>query len=273
MVSSIIEPGPGGAPSAALETDAFGEFERASVAGWAVRRYGTIASTQDAAASLPPWSAATAEIQTAGRGQWQRSFTSDRGGLYLTAVLPYDGNAARWRGFALAVGLAVVSNFRAQSVADLRLRWPNDLMVGGRKAGGILVSQAKPDTLCVGLGLNVNNRPWLEDPGLEAACCRLADVAPGHKLDFRQLSQLLLGAIRAAYVGFSLRGLGGIVDRLNECWGGARDVRVERAPESPEPEISGRFVGVLADGDLILADSLGRRTVVRAHLVKRLRER
>ena len=254
------------------DSDLFGRFEQTEVDGWIVRRYGEIASTQDIAAALPCWTAVVAESQTGGRGQWQRRFTSDRGGLYLTAVLPFDADAAQWRGFALAVGWAVISGFRARMAASLRLRWPNDLMIGDKKLGGILVSQGRPDSVCVGLGLNVRNRPWLEDRGLEATACRLADHAPEEQLGFDRLLQALLGAIRSAHRIFFPRGLSGLVEALNQSWGGPREVRLEMAPGATVAEIGGRFQGILPNGDLLLEDSAGRRLVVGFHLVKRLRE-
>jgi BirA family biotin operon repressor/biotin-[acetyl-CoA-carboxylase] ligase len=214
-----------------------------------------------------------AESQTAGRGQWQRSFTSDRGGLYLTAVLPFDGDGAHWRGFALAVGWAIVTAFRARSFNQLRLRWPNDLMIGDWKVGGILVSQATPDTLCVGLGLNVRNRPWLLEPGLQAVACRLADFTPEEEIDPEFLTEMVLGAIRMAHESFTRQGLRGFVDELNKGWGEARDVRLEMAPGSPCAQISGRFRGILPDGDLILEDSSGACVAVGSHLVNRLHEK
>jgi BirA family transcriptional regulator, biotin operon repressor / biotin---[acetyl-CoA-carboxylase] ligase len=254
-------------------SDSFGAFDEGSLGDWTVRRYGTVPSTQDIAAGLPAWNAAMAESQSAGRGQWQRSFTSDRGGLYLSAVLPFNGDGAGWRGFALAVGWAVVTAFRAHGIDRLRLRWPNDLMIGDWKVGGILVSQGKADTLCVGLGLNVRNRPWDEDPSLNAVACRLADFVREDQLGTDFLAATLLGAVRTAYVKFSHDGLRGFVEELNQSWGEPKDVRLELAAGAAAGEISGRFRGILPDGDLLLEDPDGKCVAVRSHLVARLHER
>ena len=253
--------------------DAFGRFEQEAAGAWTVRRYGTVSSTQDIAAGLPAWSAVVAECQSDGRGQWRRTFASDPGGLYLTAVLPFNGDSAGWRGFALAVGWAVVGAFRAQSIVRLRLRWPNDLMIGDRKVGGILVTQGKPDTLCVGLGLNVTNRPWVREPGLHAVACRLADFARDDLLGAGLLAGTVLGAVRAAYVRFADFGLGGLAEELNQSWGTSREVRLELAEGAPTPELSGRFRGILPNGDLLLEDAAGTSLAVRSHLVLRLHER
>ncbi len=247
-------------------------FESAHVGGWDVRRYGEVASTEVIAAALPAWTAVVAESQTDGRGQWSRPFTSDRGGFYVTAVLPFAGDGALWRGFALAVGWAVVTRFQSRSIAGMRLRWPNDLMIGAKKVGGILVSQAGPGTLCVGIGLNVTNSPWLEDSTLQSTACRLADYANAEHLGFDILEKSILGAIRTAHSSFSQRGLGGFVDALNQSWGDARHVRLEMEPGALPTEIQGRFDGILQNGDLLLEDARGKPIVVRSHLVRRLHE-
>jgi BirA family biotin operon repressor/biotin-[acetyl-CoA-carboxylase] ligase len=267
-----LQHGPPAARPAAAGTDSFGAFAEESILGWTLRRYGAIASTQDAADGLPPWTAVAAESQTAGRGQWQRTFTSDRGGFYLTAVLPFDGDALRWSGFALAVGWSIAWRFQARGIASVRLRWPNDLMIGDRKLGGILVDQGGAGTLRVGLGLNVANRPWLHDPGLHATACRLADFAREEQLGFEALLPPVLGALRSAHFGFSHGGLAAFAEALNLSWGEAREVRLEMAKGAPSPEVSGLFHGILPNGDLILEDRAGQRFEVRSHLVMRLHE-
>jgi biotin-(acetyl-CoA carboxylase) ligase len=145
-------------------------------------------------------------------------------------------------------------------------------MIGDRKAGGILVCQGGPDTVCVGVGINVRNRPWLEDPGLEATACRLADHAGDLRLGAEFLSAAVLGAIRQAHMDFSRGGLKGLVAELNQSWGDPRDVRLELAPGAGASEICGRFRGILPDGELIIEDREGRRVAVRPHLVARLVE-
>ena len=196
---------------------------------WQIEQRERVESTQLLARGRPAWSAVVAREQQAGRGQAERSFVSDPGGLYVTAGLPYSGDPLANRGFALAVGWSIRSALRGLGAADLRLRWPNDLMAGRRKLGGILVEQGGPDTLLVGVGLNVHNRPWAADPALVGNAGRLADVVVARSLpDYERLAGLLLEAIRAAHEEFSRVRLAGLVSRINECWGDA--VAVELKP-------------------------------------------
>lgn len=244
------------------------------IAGWTVERLQSTPSTQTLACARPAWHAVTAEWQTAGRGQRDRRFTSDPGGLYLSAIVPYAGNALAARGFALAVGWAVRETLRRAGVAHLRLRWPNDLMIGSRKAGGILVEQAGRNTLCIGIGLNVQNRPWLDDPELKPIATRLADhVLPGCALpSHERLLELLLRAITMAYRTFERRKLAGFVPVLNRCWGAPRQVTLEFAPGATSVDGEGRFAGIDAEGRLFLRTSTGRLACVPEHHIQRLRE-
>ena len=73
-------------------------------------------------------------------------------------------------------------------------------------------------------------------------------------------------------MGFSQGGLAEFAGALNLSWGGAREVRLEMAKGAPCAEVSGRFRGILPNGDLVLEDHAGQRFEVPAHLVMRLRE-
>ena len=236
------------------------------IAGWTLQAYEAIDSTQNVAASLPAWHAVLAKKQMAGRGQRDRSFTSDTGGLYLTAVVPFDGDAVAWRGFALAIGWAVRRALRRVGARDLRLRWPNDLMIGSHKDGGLLVTQGSRNTLCVGLGLNISNQPWLEDPALLGVAGRLADFIDGSLPETTQLAELMLRAIRAGHLSFKKRRLSGFVPILNRCWGPPRRVRLESATQCALPANEGEFRGLDTDGRVLLATATGIVAVPEHHI-------
>jgi BirA family biotin operon repressor/biotin-[acetyl-CoA-carboxylase] ligase len=242
--------------------------------GWQIEHRGRVDSTQTLARGRPAGSAVVAAEQTAGRGQAKRTFASDSGGLYLTAVLPYAGDALEVRGFALAVGWAVRETLLHLGVAQLRLRWPNDLMVEARKVGGILIEQGGPDTLLVGVGLNVTNHPWRVDPALETIAGRLADAMPdGGRLPAHgELADRVLRAIRLAHETFAVQRLAGFVPILNGCWGRPREVMIEPAAGVQLAASRGHFRGIDGDGHIVLETHGGTHETIPAHHVGRLRE-
>lgn len=108
-----------------------------------------------------------AATQSAGRGSRGRSWCSPPGGLWLTLLL--EAPAARllpW--LALGAGAAAAEAISSLCRAPVGVKWPNDLILAGRKVGGILV-QAAAGRAAVGLGVNANNDP---PPGVAAASLR-----------------------------------------------------------------------------------------------------
>jgi BirA family biotin operon repressor/biotin-[acetyl-CoA-carboxylase] ligase len=99
-----------------------------------------------------------AEEQTAGRGRMGRSWTSVPGASLTFSVLlrPTSVPPARRGWLPLLTGVAVASALRSAVAVPAVLKWPNDVLVGGRKLAGILAEQS-PDgsTVVVGVGLNV----------------------------------------------------------------------------------------------------------------------
>lgn len=102
-----------------------------------------------------------AERQTSGRGRRGRSWVSPFGeNLYYSLIVRVEGGVRSLEGMSLAVGLALLHVVRGFGVAEAGLKWPNDLLVGGRKLAGILLElSGDPADVChvvIGVGLNVN---------------------------------------------------------------------------------------------------------------------
>ncbi|MAT94474.1 MAG: bifunctional biotin--[acetyl-CoA-carboxylase] synthetase/biotin operon repressor [Halioglobus sp.] len=129
----------------------------------------------------------SAEQQTAGRGRRGRHWVSPyAGNVYLSLLWEFDQGAAALEGLSLAVGVAVAQALRACGVPDVRLKWPNDILHGGAKLGGILMEMtgdaAGACQVVVGLGINVAmpagaagdiDQAWTD---LRGAC---GEAAPG----------------------------------------------------------------------------------------------
>ena len=103
----------------------------------------TVGSTNDAMkdrarAGAPAWSAVVASRQTTGRGRQGRAWLSPEGNLFLSVLLRPALALDRAGMLPLAAGVAAAEAAGEWGV-DARLKWPNDLMVAGRKLGGVLV--------------------------------------------------------------------------------------------------------------------------------------
>src|SRR6476661_5539300 len=118
------------------------------------------------------------DVQTAGRGRLDRRWICPpRAALSFSALLRPDGVPAVARGWIpLLAGVAVAAGLRAQAGLDARLKWPNDVLVGGAKIAGILAEQAG-DAIVLGIGINVTTRRD-ELPVPHATSVVLAGAAP-----------------------------------------------------------------------------------------------
>lgn len=233
---------------------------------WWVRHLDTVESTNDLARGLPAWQAVVAARQTAGRGTRGRAFSSGEGGLWLSAVVPAEDGPKPLLGFPLVVGWCLVAALRRLGCPTLRLRWPNDLLCGKLKVGGILVEQTG-DTAIVGIGINVTNQPWRDDPALDGVAGRLADAmdAPP-SLD--GLLERVLAAVRRAHGEMLDGGLARLAPSINASWGDPRRVEAEMG----ERVCRGRFGGIDHAGNLLIWTGESRLQCLAAHRVDRLRE-
>ena len=132
--------------------------------GWRVEVLTATGSTNQvvaerARAGEPAGLVVVAEEQTAGRGRLDRTWVSPpRAGLTLSVLVRPDLPPVRWPWLPLLTGLAVATAVREQADLDAVLKWPNDVLVGGRKVCGVLAEVPEPGAAVLGLGLNVTTR-------------------------------------------------------------------------------------------------------------------
>lgn len=148
-----------------------------------------------ARAGAPHGSVYFADEQTAGRGRGGHVWHSHAGeGLYVSTIVRLPIPAARLPLLPLAAGLAASHAIHSVSGLTVDLRWPNDLLIGPRKTGGILAeacssSQGLPPAVVLGIGINVHQRTF--DPDLATPATSL-DLESGRRLDRQQLLLALL---------------------------------------------------------------------------------
>lgn len=124
-----------------------------------------------------------AERQTAGRGRRGKTWASPLAAhLYLSLSRQFSGGLARLGGLSLVAGIAAVEALHACGHGGVGLKWPNDLVVQGRKLGGLLVEgggeHAGPVRAVIGLGLNVR-MPQATAAGIDQPWIDLAALQPG----------------------------------------------------------------------------------------------
>lgn len=225
--------------------------------GFVLHAHERLPSTQDEAKRLardgaPDGTLVTAAEQTAGRGRKGRPWTSPPGNLHLSAVLRPGcpaGEGAQL-GFVAAVALGEALGSLLPAGADIRYKWPNDVLVGGRKIAGILLeSSLSPsggiDWAVLGLGVNIVGHPH------DAAFPATHMVAQGAR-------DALPDSVLAAFVSEFARIRGAWEDR---GFGPLRRVWLERAWRlgeqvsvriGDEDRVAGVFRDLDGDGAMLL---------------------
>jgi BirA family biotin operon repressor/biotin-[acetyl-CoA-carboxylase] ligase len=163
----------------------------------------TASTNSDAMAAArngaPHGSVFLADEQTAGRGRGDHAWLSAAGqGLCVSIVLRLPLPSSQMPLLPLAAGLAAAAAIRAATGLAIDLRWPNDLLIGPRKTGGILVeSQAEAGRLAfavAGIGINVHQQSF--PPGLATPATSL-DLETGRWTDRQPLLVALLESLEA----------------------------------------------------------------------------
>jgi BirA family transcriptional regulator, biotin operon repressor / biotin---[acetyl-CoA-carboxylase] ligase len=212
-----------------------------------------------AAAGDPEGVVLAAEQQSAGRGRMGRAWVAPpRAALTFSLLLrPLAVPRARHGWLPLLAGVAVASAVRDVAAVDARLKWPNDVLAGAAKLGGIL-TEATADAAVVGIGLNVSAAPRQLAPSGQAPAGALAatslSAAGAATLDRDLLLAGILSGFERRYQAWRLAagdpersGLREEYTRLSDTIG--RGVRVEL----PGGQLlSGLATGLDADGRLLV---------------------
>lgn len=206
----------------------------------------------------PSGSVCLTEQQQAGRGRLGRSWLSPfAAGLAGSLLWRFQLPAAALSGLSLATGIAVARALRNFGVAEVGLKWPNDVWWRGRKLGGILLeSGGGPGAFAVvaGVGLNVAlpaptataiDQPWVD----------LQEILGVERLSRNRLAALLISELIETFVRFQQ---GGFADLAAE-WADFDQVAGRRVRLTlPNATLTGIARGVDASGALLLEAADGR---------------
>ena len=228
-----------------------------------VHLYGTVPSTNDVARELaeegaPGGTVVLAREQSEGRGREGRAWQSPPGGVYLT-VLFRPERLPNPDLLPLLAGLGIVHRLD-DAFTDLEpaLKWPNDVMSGDRKAGGVLCEAVWSDGdvrfVVAGAGLNV--RPLEDPPTGPGTGATWLDAELGEEVPMLEAATAVLEGIETWLpdVPSSLDGPTlELVDRYD--WLKDRRVRM-KLPEEEEP-LPGVCVGIAPDGRLLFRPDRG----------------
>ena len=230
-----------------------------------------------ARAGAPHGATVVAEGQTAGRGRLGRSFFSPPYvNLYTSIVLRPRLDTAEAPTLIQAAAIAVAEAVEAEVTdpADVEIKWPNDVLLGGRKTSGILMELGAEATrvafLVLGIGVNLNvPRESLPEEFRELATSVSSHT--GRRVDRVAFARRLYHALEEVLDTHAAGGFAAIRPRFESRFRMAgRPIRVR---DLDGAETGGRCAGIDADGALLLDDAGGLRRRVVAGDVTVVKER
>lgn len=143
-----------------------------------------------ARAGAPSGSVLVSDFQSQGRGRFARVWQAPPGASVAVSVLlhPSGAPASRWMWLPLVTGLAVAAGLRAQAGVAAEVKWPNDVLIGGRKVCGILSERVETPLgpgAVIGMGINTELRsedlpvPTATSLAIEGATASAQEVTLG----------------------------------------------------------------------------------------------
>lgn len=158
-----------------------------------------------------PGTVVIAAQQQAGRGQWGRKWDSPPGGLYLSVAIILDIPAQKRAQLSLWSAWGIATILRTRSI-PVWLKWPNDVLLYGRKVGGILTEtrlrQGQITTAIIGIGLNWANP--VPETGINLQTV-LADQTRPSICSLEELAALTLEGLELGYQHWEASGVKGLL--------------------------------------------------------------
>jgi len=228
--------------------------------GAVVHRVDEVDSTQSALARLaqagaPEGAVLTARHQTAGRGRRGRPWWDAPGeSLLLSVLLRPTVSPAQAPQLSLVAALAVADALAAAASVAARIRWPNDVLVEGRKICGILPEatcrgDGGLDRVILGVGLNVDQPEFPPELAARATSLRLVT---GRRHESERVLSALLDALDHRYADWRAGGFA----EVREAWRG-RSATLGSSVRLPDGRL-GIAVDVAPDGALVVDAGDGR---------------
>ena len=228
--------------------------------GYVLRVFDEIDGTNAEAlrARCPHGLVVTADRQTAGRGRQQRVWQSPPGNLYATICVGLtDLRIAGQVAFVAALAVLDTVSELAPGPA-FALKWPNDVLCGGRKLSGILIEAGETGGSAVGIGINLAHAPPDDEvhfPATSLHAASGADIPPA----------AAIGSLCRHFDRWYRRWQADGFEPLRAVWlASAHGIGDTIAASTGSGVVEGRFEDLDSDGSLILVDAGGKAHVIAA---------
>lgn len=206
-----------------------------------------------------------AEEQSGGRGRLDRQWVSPpQAGLWMSVLLRPTLPREQWGTLSLVTAVALEESLKAVCGVNAKLKWPNDVLIDGRKVCGIL-AQVEGSAVIVGAGLNVS----LTEEELPVPTATSLLLAGASTLEREAIAAAFLAHFAAVYQAWNEHGPASVIERWRR--GSATLGRHVEVSFPNGRKHSGRAIGIDADGRLQVAGPDGAVETVAAGDIVHLR--
>ncbi len=208
----------------------------------------------------PHGSVFVAERQDSGRGRRSRAWVSEpMCGIYMSLLLKPEITADAVSQITLVSGLSVQSALKKLSSAEVMIKWPNDIVLDGKKVCGILTELAAEENsisyVVTGIGINVNNKHF---PGEISDRATSLAISAGKTFDRNIIIAAVLNEFEKYYNIFMESGFSALKDKYEKnCITVGKDIRVI----TPSADYTAHAAGISPDGRLI-AEHGGKTEII-----------
>ena len=211
----------------------------------------------------------TCDNQTAGKGRLGRSWSADSNkGLYMSMVLRPNIMPPETPQITLVAGIVLRRIIEKMTNCDVKIKWPNDIIINGKKLVGILTEMSaemeKVNYIVLGMGVNVNTESY--DGELKDKATSMF-IETGKKFKRKDVINEFINEFLPSYNLFCEKGFEAFKDEYNKnCANVGKEVKTV----GPKNEIQGIAKGVDSKGELIIETDNGPKTVFAGEVSLRL---
>lgn len=239
------------------------------VTSWMIKQYDTIDSTSLEARRLIGQGyghgmVISARTQTAGRGRLNRAWDSaEDAGIWFSAVLEPEVPMEQMSLYSFVAAVAVAEAIREVTGISVQLKWPNDVLAGGRKLCGILLElvaeRNQPLRIIMGIGINASQQISDFPEEVQKKATSLA-METGRVIDRQQVLDAVLKKLAVYSAELEKNGFSAIKDRWTElsCIRG-KGVQIL---QQGKPVLYGTAIGIADDGVLLIQTEQGIERIV-----------
>lgn len=212
-----------------------------------------------------------AKTQTEGIGRLNRLWSSPLGGLWMSTIYRADCSLELFQGFSVFLGLEIIEQLTKKFLLDFKIKWPNDLILNGKKIGGILIDIiSKGDHLNyliigVGINLNINRDSFPEE--LHSTATSLL-IEQNNSIDDEEIFSLVLNAQNKIFQN-------SFHERNIDTWGSwsfrSHTFGSEVIVDMFDEKIIGIEKGITSKGELIISFETGETRTISAGEIQLLR--